>query len=639
MAGRKSNARTKKKSIVRTEDEFSTARLQAALKRPRDNGMLLASWSPDEILAARRAQMLGQFALAAALGDAMKTDDALFTAYRNRLAPQTAVGSAIEPAKQRGPALAIAEEAEVQFGEDGLALSLETRVSHHGCLVDHGVSILYNVATPREDGSRVDPSWKHWPIRYVRWDEREQCLMARVENADEAKESKRRWFEVPIVHGDGRWLVAQLREHEPWKIGAIVPGAIVWSRHAFAMWDWSRGSKSHGDAKILGELPESVPLQRDGAAELTAEAQALIALLDSFADGTNQTGIKPSGATIEFVQNTSTAWQVWKELADKAEKAAARIYLGTDGTLGTQGGAPGVDVTALFGVATTIVQGDLAILTRSFKTGAIDPWCAMNFGSSELAPTRYYLLPDTEEDEDRRRLAERRKSFYGDLKEARDLGFVIDKPLVKEVAKIYDIDPPELPEAGQDVAKPTFELAPTDLAAVVRVNEARASGGLGPLLLADGTPDPDGALTISAFRAKQDATTARAQAEAQAAAQAQGQISVAAAKAGTPVPPPAAMNRRVERRAIALRSATRSFATEARRAPVSIATSILEAALVAPLSGTYDDAIPWLGWIEPESGDWIAFISRDGHAAVWDERAPDGGTIGAPLVVPRSLAA
>jgi hypothetical protein len=54
--------------------------------------------------------------------------------------------------------------------------------------------------------------------------------------------------------------------------------------------------------------------------------------------------------------------------------------------------------------------------------------------------------------------------------------------------------------------KPTVVLAPTDVAKVTRVNEARASAGLDPLTLEDGTPDPDGQLTVSAFAAKVEAS-------------------------------------------------------------------------------------------------------------------------------------
>lgn len=54
-----------------------------------------------------------------------------------------------------------------------------------------------------------------------------------------------------------------------------------------------------------------------------------------------------------------------------------------------------------------------------------------------------------------------------------------------------------VPEAAQ------IELAPTDLVTIVTVNEAR--GKLGPLKLPDGGNDPDGFLTVAAFRAKSEA--------------------------------------------------------------------------------------------------------------------------------------
>ncbi len=53
------------------------------------------------------------------------------------------------------------------------------------------------------------------------------------------------------------------------------------------------------------------------------------------------------------------------------------------------------------------------------------------------------------------------------------------------------------PAAGGSVS-----ITGTDAAAVVTVNEARASMGLGPLALATGSNDPDGFLTIAEFKAK-----------------------------------------------------------------------------------------------------------------------------------------
>lgn len=63
----------------------------------------------------------------------------------------------------------------------------------------------------------------------------------------------------------------------------------------------------------------------------------------------------------------------------------------------------------------------------------------------------------------------------------------------------------------------TLELAPTDLAIVVTVNEARASAGLGPLTR-QGVPDPAGALTVAEYKARNAETLATAAAAEEGAA-------------------------------------------------------------------------------------------------------------------------
>jgi phage gp29-like protein len=51
----------------------------------------------------------------------------------------------------------------------------------------------------------------------------------------------------------------------------------------------------------------------------------------------------------------------------------------------------------------------------------------------------------------------------------------------------------------------SIELAPTDIATVITVNEARESVGQGPLELQGGGLDPDGNLTVAEYRAKSEA--------------------------------------------------------------------------------------------------------------------------------------
>ncbi len=505
-------AKTKRASKVRSGAEFAVGKLAAAIKRQHSPGNVY-SWTLEDIVAARNAQARGDFSLPARLAVSMRTDDALAVAYENRLAPQRCLGVELEPANEKPKALSIAEEAEALFGDEGIGITPETCADIHGCLVNHGVAFATVTAVPREDGSRVDFFATYWPIEHVRWDENDRTYKTRVHHDTAITEGV---GDVPITHGDGRWIVFSKHEHQPWtQEAALLPAALVWARHAFAVRDHAKGSLSHGNAKVVGEMPEGVRLQDEEGA-LTVEAAAFLELLRAIASADTPVGIRPSGAKTEYITNGSTAWQVWTELSANAEKAAARIYLGTDGTLGTDGGAPGIDITQLFGVATTRVQGDLWAMSRGFKSGLIDIWTAVNFGDSTLAPTRVYKIPDADADALRASLAERRAAFYADIAAAKANGFEVSQAYVEAIAERYQLDAgtvPQLPPATASKA-PTITLAPTDIANVVTVNEARASAGVGPWPVQDGT----GELTVGQFVAKVAASAQAAVAQAQAAA-------------------------------------------------------------------------------------------------------------------------
>lgn len=491
----------------RSAGEFDLARLIAALRPPQPTSAVY-SWQMGDIRAARDDQMRGNFRMPVRLAESMRTDDALFTAYENRLAPQRCLGVEIEPANQTATARSIADEGAALFGKEGVGITAEALATITGTLANHGVAIGSVRQTPRLDGSRVDFEMNAWPLEWVRFDPTLRCLVTQIDQSDPealaaATRGVRGGWEIPIVHGDGRWVVFAKHEIEPWKQEAcILPGAMIWAGHAFGIRDWAKGSVAHGSAKVMGELPEGFALL-DADGNPTAEAQAYLALLVEMMTGEALAGIKPFGAKAEFITNTSTAWQVWAELISNREKAAARIYLGTDGMLGSVGGAPGVDISALFGVATTKVQGDIACIERALRTGVIEPWAAINFGSSELAPRRRYQLPDVDAQADREQLAKRQTAFNTEIRARRDLGFEVTQAQVDELAARFDVPVPTLP--AQSDKAPSVTLAPTDVAKVVKVNEARASAGLGPLMKADGSKDPDGDLTVAAFAAKQEA--------------------------------------------------------------------------------------------------------------------------------------
>ncbi len=445
-------APSKRAKKIRSASEFDLKRLTALLEKPREGGIPVTSWSLARIFEARDAQMRGDFWLPAKAAESMATDDALQVARENRLDPQRCIDVEMKPAG-KGRAESIAGEAEALFGKNGVGLTIETLADVNLCLADHGLSVGCNVTTPRLDGSRVDYEMRYWPLEHVRYDRYDRVLKTRIDPEsiadkeltpqDRAMYSQVGFGEVPIIHGDGRWVVFQKHSHEPWKKSAAVLAALlVWARHAYALRDWAKASVAHGNAKMIGEMAEGVRLQEDG--ELTKEAAAFLELLAALMSEDSPIGIRPFGSKTDFVANNSTAYQVWLELVNNAEKAAARIYLGTDGILGAQGGAPGVDITALFGVALTKVKGDFDCMERAILTGLIEPWCAVNFGDSTLAPRRRYCLPDPDREATFDAEHKRRLAFFEAIAQAKTNGFVVDQAYVEQLAEKYDVDAPAL---------------------------------------------------------------------------------------------------------------------------------------------------------------------------------------------------
>lgn len=431
---------SKRAQKVRDESEFSVSALKSQIA-PRHSSSSVHTWTVPEIRNARDAQLTGDFSLPFRLAAAMRTNSAMYTAWENRLAPQRAIGVELVPKKgARGKT--IAAEADALYGSEGVGIHPDTLSDIHSDLITHGIAIGVNRAEPRDDGSRVDLIHEYWPLEYVRWREHDQCLMAQIETGEE----------IPIVHADGRWVVYRKHTHRPWqKEACLLPGALIWAAHAHSIRDWTKGSTSHGNAKVVGTLPEGTTLQKpDGA--ISDEAKEAIKLLRAIASLDMPVGLKPFGMDLDYLMNTSNAWQVWEQLAINAEKAAARVYLGTDGMLGSIGGAPGVDIGQLFGVATTKVQGDFGAIERGTSEGVIEPWSAINFGDSRLAPRRRYMMPDADKQKTHEDYAKRSTAFHADVTAYRAEGFVIDQPTVNRLAELHGVEAPTLapqaPAAG-----------------------------------------------------------------------------------------------------------------------------------------------------------------------------------------------
>lgn len=455
-------AKSKRARRVRKAEEFvpSLERLAQALRPPRDTTSGAYAWTLDEVRAARDMQLAGKFKRPAQLAASMATDDAIYTARRNRLAPVLGIPTALVAAPgQKGER--VAKEAEGLFGPDGAGLSHKTIADLAICLADYGVAFLVNTMTPRPDGSRVDVEAHVWPIEHVEWDTTAGAFFTRLENGERER----------ICHGDGRWGICSSHELRPWVHGAIVPAALLWADRAYGIRDRSRASTSHGNAKMIGEMPEGVPID-------SPEGEAMLLLMRTMHEALPY-GLRPYGSKTEMLVNTSTSWQIFDSIITSRLKDAARIYLGHDGSVSASG-SNYVKDGFLFGVSTSIVEADIRALSRCISEAVIAPWAALNFGSSEVAPRFVWQMPDADVTQNREDLLAATKAYLESVEGYRKAGFVVDQSVADRLAAAYGVTPILLAQA-ESTPTARLDLAPTDIARVVRVDEARRSQGLPPI--------------------------------------------------------------------------------------------------------------------------------------------------------------
>jgi hypothetical protein len=422
-----------------------------------------SAWTLDAIRSAREAQSAGDFAKAAPLAQAMLLDDALFVAAHNRVAPIGSLG--LDYASTGG----IMGDKVASRAREELTVTRGTLISIALAFVFHGVAFGQVTWSYNEDGTRVYGELREWPIEHVKWDDNLRQFVTKVEDGDP----------VPIVHGDGQWVVFSRFDLDAFrKEACLLPACLIMAAHVDAIRDWASASRSHGQAKIVGELPEGVPIQQGDEGALSPDAAYFLDMLAELTSGEAGAGLRPAGSKTDFLANGSTAWQVFSELALNREKAAARVFLGNDGTLGSVGGAPGVDISALFGVATTKVQGDVNTLEGAIYSGLIVPWCAMSFGDSAKAPRLAFDMPDPDAAQRVEQLEKATNAMLATLKAYKENGFTVNQTVVDALAKSFGVTAPILPATGAE--RPSVALAPTDVAKVIRVAEARAAQGLPP---------------------------------------------------------------------------------------------------------------------------------------------------------------
>ncbi len=445
------------------------------------------SWTLEDIRKARDSQERGHFSLAVRLAEAFRTDDAMFVPYCARVSTLSAVKLCWAPGKSTR------EVAATSRAERYIVAPQHVRQAIQGTLINHGIAIGYVLQIPSADGRNVTFTLSEWPLEHVYYNAARAMLQTRVLDGNP----------VDITHGDGRWIVFAKFGVTPWAQDAcVMPGAFVWAAHALGLSSWASAADSHGRPKVTGTLPENAKLGAAGA--LSAEAEALLNTLGAMMSGQTDVGALPYGAKAEVLINESSAWQVFDKLTSNRERAAARIYLGTDAILGATGGAPGVDIESLFEVASTVLQNDVEALERGYREGMIVPWAVMHGEDPELITCWEYDLPDPDKAKRAEQEATAIDRLSAAFKAMKETGLDVTQETIDALTRVLGVSVPCTLAAVETRAIP-LQLAPTDVAKVVTINEARAAQGLPPR---DG-----GDITI----AEQDAALKAASAPAPAA--------------------------------------------------------------------------------------------------------------------------
>lgn len=266
-----------------------------------------------------------------------------------------------------------------------------------------------------------------------------------------------------------------------------------------------------------------------GADELAAADK----LVDSL--GSSHTARMPRGVKLDVVSPVKSAGDVHGDVIKESDAQNSKLVLGQTGT--TDGVASGLNnsqANVMQDEQLGVLMRDAGMMGELFETMLTDRIIALNFGESEVthAPT-FRFRADLPAD---------RKAELGRLTAALDAGLSIQRSEAYEISGFSMPDPTDIvirneqpptpanspvapavrpvfiypagitPDLGQqlpftpvvplEVSKmdtSSAQVGVVDSAKTITVNEDRASRGLGPLTLPDGSPDDRGLMTVEEF--------------------------------------------------------------------------------------------------------------------------------------------
>lgn len=438
---------------------FDTQALRDGRRRHNNRIQGAGKFSRDAIDSAVESLLRGQFRPAVQVWRAMRKEPVIFSAALNRLAPHRGLRRDVVPPEgvtlPKGTPANILTEARDNFAsEESVALRPGVLSDDFERLFAFGCAVDQVTWEGRADGSREDPIVEPWPMEATEWSENDRLLVAQTTCG-----------RVPVVHGDGRWVVTAKHATDPWTWGAVIPLATLWPSLFAGRRDEAMSRQSHGDDKWIGKLPPGVSLEDPEAASFLDELERLYDFQRAIAI--------PNGAEVKRDAAMSNNWQIFKEGRASDAKDAQWVLIGQDGTMTNTGGNY-VKAWGMFGVRNDFIESDFGALGAAHSSGLMRPWSIINFGRWDRL-SLVWQMPDADEDARRESLAGRYDRLNKIIAEMRSSGLVVDQEAVSKLAKELGLDPPRLAptaaaSANQPPAETTAPAGSSDEPATLSIN-------------------------------------------------------------------------------------------------------------------------------------------------------------------------
>lgn len=476
----------------------------------------------EEIRAILRSLEYGQFLSASLLADAMLRDDRIYACTSTRIGGLVGTDLVFRGGESEA-AQVVVEEVGGTVGAPGLwhemfPQSAISELFRWGLFLGIGVGELVWAS---RDGRWV-PRLKIWHPQFVRWqwDTRSYWINT-LDGTVELPNTDRE------IHSDGRWVIYTPYGYRlGWMRSLVRPMAMPYLIRGWTYRDWARDSEVHGIPARKAVVPSDAN---------TSEKRAF---LRSIANLGNEPVIEcqSKGADnkwdLELVEANAQGFEGFKALIEKAESSIAIALLGHNLTTEVRGGGSYAAIRGGENIRQDLRRSDAITLPMTLRDQGLIWFTRYNFGDDALCPTPDYLVdPPRSRDSDAKAML----ALGQAIKSLRDGGVENidterlcldqDVPLLqRSEATLAPVEAPEFDTT--DEASAVIVLTPTDTAAIVRVDEARASMDLPRF-------GDDGDLTIAEFKSKH--ATVIAEGEAASA----GKSGPADASAPPAVPPAA----------------------------------------------------------------------------------------------------